>query len=202
YETRRAVFTNLTAYETAKLDVSLSTDSRGPFLGQWEREIFLNPVRDILSSTLETKWLCSEGLQLVLIGADLPILKRRLSQTEEHGRKHGYQRRLQIYAIGMFPLAKIGFETQNRVLQYSLHGRYSTLRAFRDKYHLLRMQKEKEFNPLANATFLLAFGVPMDPYNEGIKGRWQRLSEVPEQTIDLMVYVPSLQDRLLGEVRL
>jgi hypothetical protein len=51
-------------------------------------------------------------------------------------------------------------------------------------------------------TFLMAFGAPMALSNSRSRGVWHRVSDVPDRTIDLRVYVPTFCDRSREEVKI
>jgi len=85
----------------AKLDVSL-----GHILDARERKTYLNPARDLIWDLSRAIPLFEEGLKLVLLGNDVPILKQRLQHTKDYLRRSKNSRKLQIYLIGAFPILK------------------------------------------------------------------------------------------------
>lgn len=63
YETRKSLLMCLSAYDIAKLDLSLNH-----ILDKTERQIYLNPMRDLFWNVPEMNTLLQEGMQLMLLG--------------------------------------------------------------------------------------------------------------------------------------
>jgi hypothetical protein len=196
YETRRQLLQLLSAYDVAKLDMVL-----GRFLDFKEREVYLNPVRDLIWDMTELRALEANGMKLLLIGNDISALQERVQHPRRYIRKHGHSRELQIYLVGHFPVMCKTTGIRDRLISYTLSSTPSksslfqdTLQARKLKYRAIQASIGKD------AQFLMSFGACTHA-NE-FQGFWLHIPDIPDLTIDLRVYVPSFGDRLVGEVQL
>lgn len=74
YETRKALLQYLSAYDVARLDLSLNH-----ILDDYERELYLDPARDLIWNLGEAKSLMQDGIEarhpnLRKLPSDLPIV--------------------------------------------------------------------------------------------------------------------------------
>jgi hypothetical protein len=189
YEARKILLQHLSAFDAAKLDSLYS------FLSDREKELYLNPVRDLIWNLSEMDSLQGEGLRLILLGADALALQKRLQnprQFQVHNR-----RKLQIYLIGTFPFQNKNKDTIDRMVGFNIDGRLSRSCVLRDQVELRRIER---YDPSSMRPFLMGFGVAA--FRRTARGSWHRVRDVPDRTVDLWVYVPSFQDRILDEVRI
>lgn len=191
---RTAVLQYISAYDAAKLDLL-----RLLFLTSWERERYLKPIRDLVWDTDEQEALSREGMRLVLLGGAVHVLGQRLNQTRQYQAAQG-NRKLRVYLVGAFPIPSRSPDTLKRLINFSISGESSPMRALGDEYHLRHMQWA--MGPGELKTFLMAFGAPMALSSGRPRGIWHRVSDIPDRTIDLRVYVPTFCDRSREEVRI
>jgi hypothetical protein len=197
YPVRKCVLQHISAYDAAKLDLSL-----GRILTSAERKLYLNPVRDLLWNVPEMEELSREGMKLLLLGADAPALEQRLHTTKQYLEAHSNRRKLKIYLIGTFPILGKSATVLDRMVHFSITGDPSKSRTLRDQYQLRRIeQRMMASDPDAEKPFLMAFSAPVGISTKETKGLWYRVPNVPESTVDLYVYVPCLDDRTREEVR-
>jgi hypothetical protein len=189
YEARKILLQYLSAFDVAKLDSLYS------FLSNREKELYLNPVRDLIWNLPELDSLQGEGLRLILLGADALVLQKRLQNP---GQFQVYnRRRLQIYLIGTFPFQNKNTNTIDRMVGFNIDGRLSRTSVLRDQLELKRI---KRYDPDSIRPFLMGFGVAA--FRKTARGSWHHVRDVPDRTVDLRVYVPSFQDRILDEIRI
>lgn len=194
-----ALLQHLSAYDIAKLGLVLHLELRDT-----ERKRYLNPIRDLVWNIPEIEFLLAEGMKLLLFGDDVPDLSQRLQDTKKYlDRRRGNQR-LQIYLVGSFPIQGKSTTTLERMIKFSIDGGFSSgSRIFKDKVHVRKLKVMFwENSPESNISFLMAFGAPTNLHEGEAKGFWYKVSNVPDQTIDLRVYVPSLQDRVVKQVKI
>ncbi|CAN9192972.1 unnamed protein product [Alternaria alternata] len=191
---RKAVLQYISAYDAAKLALLHLL-----CLTSWERERYLKPIRDLVWDTEELEMLSREGMSLVLLGSAVHVLGQRLNQTRQYEATQG-KRKLRVYLVGAFPILSRSPEILRRLINFSISGESSPLRALGDEYHLRHMQWAMAPGELK--TFLMAFGAPMALSNSRSRGVWHRISDVPDRTIDLRVYVPTFCDRSREEVKI
>jgi hypothetical protein len=196
YEARKLLFKYLSAYDIAKLDLSLNT-----ILDNTEREIYLNPMRDLFWNLSDINVLLQEGMKLILLGKDIQDLEQRVSDTRLYLKTIRQKRRLQVYLVGSFPLQGKTAATLKGFMKFSVDGRPCKSRVFRDKIDLRRMRLQHGGNLSKNYHFLMAFGAPTNPATVEKVGFWYKVSDIPDTTVDLRVYVPCFLDRLWEEVR-
>jgi hypothetical protein len=187
YEARKVLLQYLSAFDAAKLDSLYS------FLSDREKELYLNPVRDLIWNLSEMESLQGEGLRLILLGADALALQKRIRNP---GKVHN-SRRLQIYLIGTFPFQNKNTNTIDRMLEFNIDGRLSRSSVLRDQVELERIER---YDPDSIRPFLMGFAVAA--FCKTARGSWHRVRDVPDRTVDLRVYVPSFQDRVLDEIRI
>ncbi|OAL42625.1 hypothetical protein IQ07DRAFT_466700, partial [Pyrenochaeta sp. DS3sAY3a] len=196
YEARRRILDYLSAYDAAKLDECLH------FLSKKERNEYLNPIRDIIWNVAEMNELLSKGMQMVIFGRDVPALKRRVRNTYLYLQERTKRRRLKIFLVGTFPLIVKTPEIRKRMLNFSISGNPCAWRTFTDDCQLRKTAMGMVQNSIGLKKFIMAFGVPADPFGPRSKGAWIGVPDIPDVTIDLKVYIPSFEDRYWGEVNI
>ena len=196
YDSRKTILSSLSAFDIAKLDLAL-----GHILDKTESRTYLNPVRDIIWNTSEMSDLIIEGMRLILCGNDVPLLRRRLHDTQQYIKAYGHERRLQIYLIGVFPFRRDDKNIHDRMLSFSISKVPCNDRISKDKQELnakLRVLQNSSFS--SKAPFLLSFGTTvMERIGRG-SSTWHLEPDIPDKTIDLWVYVPSYHDRFIEEI--
>jgi hypothetical protein len=191
YPVRQQILRSLSAFDVAKVDMVL-----GKFLGPEERKYYLNPIRDLVWDVNELRALEAYGLRLLLIGNDTLALQQRLQHPQHYIRKHGHSRKLQIHLVGSCPVVARTTGIRDRLINTSLFGAPSTDSALEDTIQMRRMHAKIISGGLsADTFFMLSFGA----YAE-CQGFWRHIPIVPDLTVDLRLYVPSFDDRQLGEV--
>jgi hypothetical protein len=188
---RRRILNYISAFDAAKLDSMQLCVLTRP-----ERRIYLKPLRDLVWNVPELERLSQEGMKLTLLGDSAYALEQRLHATQRYLDSHG-NGRLQVYILGTFPIFTPSTSTLDRLLGFSTTGVSNLLRSFGDKYQLRRICATT--NADAERTFLMSFSAPMRVSAK--TGKWYRVDDVPDQTVELWVYVPSFSDRLREEVR-
>jgi hypothetical protein len=196
YEARRAVFSWLSAFDIAKLDLAL-----GHILDERERTTYLNPVRDIIRNTAEMDALVKEGMELVACGSDTPLLYQRLQNTQKYLRIYGHKKRLQIYLVGMYPL-RSGPKNAlgDAILRFSINRPPDQDRILKDRQQLDRMLQNPSSSSFVPRYFLMSFGASLDGHLGHLKSGWFAEQNIPDATIDLKVYTPSYSDRSFGNI--
>ncbi|KAF1999277.1 hypothetical protein P154DRAFT_232822 [Amniculicola lignicola CBS 123094] len=116
YDTRKEVLSWLSAFDIAKLDLVLEH-----ILDQTERQVYLNPMRDIIWNKSLMNALVLEGMKLILCGDDVRLLHQRLHDTKSYLQVHGHKRRLQIYLVGLCPFPEDMEHVNDRILSFILH---------------------------------------------------------------------------------
>ncbi|KAF2182664.1 hypothetical protein K469DRAFT_495723, partial [Zopfia rhizophila CBS 207.26] len=193
YEPRKTLMQYLSAFDVAKLDLSLNH-----VLDDSERQAYLNPIRDLIWNTSEMDALIKEGMKLILLGNDVPSLQKRLNNTRKYLKRYGHERRLQIYLVGVFPIQGKTEESFERMLRFSFDGEPSKSRIIMDKRQLYTVRRTiSDNNQGLRKHFLMAFSVPAHHHN----GFWYKVPNIPDTTIDLRVYIPCFYDRMCGEIR-
>jgi hypothetical protein len=190
---RRRILNYVSAFDAAKLDSLQLCVLTGP-----ERIVYLKPIRDLVWNVSEVEWLSQEGMKLTLLGDCAYALEQRLHATQRYLESHGNSR-LKVYLLGTFPIFAPTASTLDRLVGFSTTGISSPMRSFIDKYQLRRICATTNAN--AERTFVMSFSTPTRVSVKSAKGLWYRVDDVPDQTVDLWVYVPSFRDRLLEEVR-
>jgi hypothetical protein len=193
YEARKAVFSCLSAFDIAKLDLAL-----GHILDERERKLYLSPVRDIIWDTAELDVLVKEGMELIICGRDAPLLYQRLHNTEMYLSSYGTKKRLQIYLVGMYPLHPGTEKVADAILTFSISKSPDHNRILKDRQQLNRM-----LDNLGRSfckTFLISFGVLLDSHLGHLESGWFAERDIPDPTIDLKVYAPSYCDRSFGNI--
>jgi hypothetical protein len=190
---RKRILNYISAFDAAKLDsLQLCVLTRP------EGRIYLKPLRDLVWNVPEVERLSEEGMKLTLLGDSAYALEQRLHATQRYLDSHG-NGRLQIYILGTFPIFTPTTSTLDRLVGFSTTGVSNFMRIFGDKYQLRRICAIT--NADAERTFLMSFSAPMRLSAKNGKGLWYRVDDVPDQTVELWVYVPSFNDRLREEVR-
>lgn len=184
----------LSAYDIAKLQMLLLCN-----LSRVERDKYLSPVRDLIWDIPEMKELYREGMRLVLLGHDVPALEQRLHDTKRYLKLHG-TKKLNIYLFGTFPVLHTETRVIDRLIKFSMTGYFCPMRLACDKYQLRQIQWASGL--ARDIPFLMAFGTPMRLSDKATRGLWYKVSDIPDQTIELRVYVPTFSDRLWGQVRI
>jgi hypothetical protein len=198
YDTRKEVFSWLSAFDIAKLDLLLEH-----ILDETERRTYLNPVRDIVWNRSQMNSLAMQGMKLILCGDDDPLLHQRLHDTESYLRTYGCKRRLQIYLIGIFPFPQDVADVNDSMSSFSVRKDSCTGRIWKDRRELERMFRVIRVYSLPSKTsFLMSFGTPIAKPIQPAGSTWYAESDLPESTIDLKVYVPSYSARFHGEISL
>lgn len=80
---RTRLLERLSAYDAAKLDMIF-----GQFLDTRERNLYLNPLRDLVFDLAEARALEAYGMRLLLLGNDVFALHARLQRPQHYIRKH------------------------------------------------------------------------------------------------------------------
>jgi hypothetical protein len=195
YPVRKQMLQSLSAYDIAKVGMVL-----GRFLDSGERELYLNPIRDLIWDLAEVRALEACGVRLILIGNDILALQQRLQHPQHYIRKYSHSRKLHIYLFGHCPVMTRTNETQDRLINTSLFGAPSAHSIFEDTMQIKRMRAKVTFNDLsADTIFMMSFGASTQA-NER-QGFWRRVPNVPDLTVDLRLYVPSFDDRQWEEIR-
>lgn len=195
YAARTQLLNNLSAYDVAKLDMSL-----GLFLDAREREIYLNPLRDLVFDVAEVRALEAYGMKLLLLGNDVSALQQRLKNPHHYIHGHGRKRKLQIYLIAHCPVITKTTGIRDRLLSFSLFGVSSMHGTLEDTLHMSSIEAvvlDESLDP--DAAFILSLGARPRPSER--PGSWLRVPTIPDNTIDLRVYIPSLHDRQHAEYR-
>ena len=189
YPVRVQLLQYLSAYDVARLDMLL-----GRFLDSRERELYLNPLRDLVFDVAEVRALETYGMKLLLLGNDVSALQQRLRKPHHYIHGHGRKRKLQIYLIGYCPVITKTTGIRDRLLGFSLFGAPSTHRIFEDTLHMRAIKAKILYESLEpDAAFILSLGAPAHLSER--PGSWFRVPTVPDVTVDLRVYIPSLHDR-------
>ncbi|EUC40823.1 hypothetical protein COCMIDRAFT_30303 [Bipolaris oryzae ATCC 44560] len=191
---RRRILDSVSAFDAAKL-VNLKLC----ILTAKEKEKYLKPIRDLVWDVPAVERLSREGMKLMLLGDGAYALEQRLHATERYLNSHG-NGRLTIYLLGTFPVFTPTATTLDSLVEFSTTGHSNLVRFHCDKYQLGRVRAVSDID--AKGDFLMSFSVPMQASINPIKGSWYKVDDVPDRTVDLWVYVPSLRDRLCKEVRL
>jgi hypothetical protein len=195
YPVRHQILRNLSAYDVAKVDMVL-----GNFLDSEERKSYLNPIRDLVWDVDEVRALEAHGLRLLLIGNDTSALQRRLQHPHQYIRKYGHSRKLQIYLVGSCQVVARTTEVQNRLINASFFGALSEYSVLEDTIQIRRLKYDVTLDGLrADPTFMLSFGASTQATKS--QGFWRHVPIVPDLTVDLRLYVPSFDDRQLGEIK-
>lgn len=194
YETRKELFSNLSAFDIAKLDVAL-----GHILNENEQSFYLRPVRDIIWNIPEMNSLALAGMKIVICGYDICLFYQRLYNTKKYLRIYGHRKRLQIYLFGVFPFD--AYTDAYRMLYFSISKTPYLDRVRRDEEELKKLYQTSYGGPLISSIhgFIMSFGAPIE---ERSRGLWYLETDLPDQTIDLRIYIPSYNDRYRGEVYL
>ncbi|KAF2007868.1 hypothetical protein P154DRAFT_10817 [Amniculicola lignicola CBS 123094] len=198
YDTRKEVLSWLSAFDIAKLDLVLEY-----ILDQTERQVYLNPVRDIIWNKSLMNALVLEGMKLILCGNDVPLLHQRLHDTKSYLQAHGHKRRLQIYLVGLCPFPEDMALANDRILSFSVGKDRCDDRIWNDRRELERMlQVFSVYSLSSSAGFLMSFGTPIQKLIRPSASTWYPEPDLPDRMIDLKIYVPSYSARLHGEVSL
>ena len=193
YDARKQIFSLLSAYDLAKLNLVL-----GHILNEREKLIYLNPVRDIIWDTSEMSILLDKGLKLFICGSDVPLLDLRIRDPQRYLRENGHQRRLRLYLFGYFSLVSGGEQhSWNQMLRFSISRYASPRRIIRDEQELAAIVQASRRRPFEKA-FLTSFGSAMPGFQ--LESAWHDEVDIPDKTIDLKVYTPSYHDRFLEEI--
>ena len=191
---RRRILDSVSAFDAAKL-VNLKLC----VLTAKEKEKYLKPIRDLVWDVPAVERLSREGMKLMLLGDGAHALEQRLHATERYLNSCGNER-LTIYLLGTFPVFTPTATTLDSLVEFSTTGHSNLVRFYCDKYQLGRVRAVPDTD--AKGDFLMSFSVPMQASTDPTKGSWYKVDDVPDRTVDLWVYVPSLRDRLCKEVRL
>ncbi|KAH8622817.1 hypothetical protein IG631_22566 [Alternaria alternata] len=192
--TRRTILDNVSAFEVAKL-VYLKLC----ILTSMEKARYLKPLRDLVWNVPAVEKLSRDGMNLTLLGDGAYALEQRLHETGCYLNTYG-DGRLSIYLLGTFPISAPTATTLDPLIDFSITGESSPVRAYGDKYQLGRICALTDTD--AERVFVMSFSAPMQASPNPIKGSWYKIDDVPDGTVDLWVYVPSFRDRLREEVRL
>jgi hypothetical protein len=194
YPVRKRLLQALSAYDIAKLDVVF-----GGFLPHPERQLYLNPIRDLIENTDEVQDLEAYGMKLLLFGNDVLALRQRLQHPQDYIRKHGHSRRLQVYLVGLCPVFTKTTGIRDRLLSFSLSGARDADGTSEDTIQMRLLKAEAVYGDLSPRTeFIMSLGAPYRPSKQ--RGFWLHVQAVPDPTVDLRLYVPSFLDRQRREV--
>lgn len=191
---RRRILDSVSAFDAAKL-VSLKLC----ILTAKEKEKYLRPIRDLVWDVPAVERLTQKGMKLMLLGDGAYALEQRLHATERCLNSCG-NGRLTIYLLGTFPVFMPIATTLDSLVEFRTTGHSDLVRFYCDKYQLGRVRAVSDTD--AKGDFLMSFSVPMQASTNPTKGSWYKVDDVPDRTVDLWVYVPSLRDRFCKEVRL
>jgi hypothetical protein len=195
YPVRQRILQSLSAYDVAKVDMVL-----GKFLDPDERKYYLNPIRDLIWDVDEVRALEAYGLRLLLIGNDASALHQRLQHPQDYVRKYGHSRKLRIHLVGSCPLIARNTGIRDRLINTSLFGAPSAYSVFEDTVQIRRMKAKVTYEGFSpDSIFMLSFGASTQATK--LQGLWRHVPIVPDLTVDLKLYVPSFDDRQLGEVK-
>jgi hypothetical protein len=195
YPVRQQILQSLSAYDVAKVDMVL-----GKFLDSEERKYYLNPIRDLIWDVDEARALEAYGLRLLLIGNDTSALQQRLQSPQHYILKYGHSRKLQIHLVGSCPVMAPTTEIQNKLINASFFGAPSAYSVFEDTVQMRRIKAKVTHDGLsADTIFMLSFGASTQATKR--QGFWRHVPIVPDLTVDLRLYVPSFDDRQLGEIK-
>ncbi|KAF1964750.1 hypothetical protein BU23DRAFT_425538, partial [Bimuria novae-zelandiae CBS 107.79] len=190
YDARKRILQHLSAWEIAKLNVCL-----GHVLDDRELTAYIRPFRDLFFDEKEMEYLVAEGMKLVLLGNDVPLLRKRLQDPVSYLKRGRTEKTLQIYLLGVFPVQLRNKHMLHRMLAFGIHERPDLARFDYDKVAFKAIQKRGPKEKL----FMISFGVPFTGGRIEDRGFWHRV-EAPDVFVDLKVYVPCFRDRALGEV--
>lgn len=178
----------LSAFDCAKLDNAL-----GGVLDASEKNTYIDYVRDLFWHDSSIQYLRRRGLQLLLLGKDVPVLKERLQHP---GHITFSKRRLHVYMVGLFPLHGQLTPLAHKALRTSIEPTPSMLRVRHDEYILEDMlTKSEDAFWEVERYFILSFAVPMALDRRDSRGVWHRVSRSPDELLELHTYVPSFQNR-------
>jgi hypothetical protein len=198
YDIRRTLLSSLSAYDVAKLNLSLGT-----ILDSSERQIYLNPLRDVIWDLSETRALFLNGMKILLLGEDVKLLEKRLHDTKHYLDCHGHARKLRVYMVGYFPIRGKTTDILDRMVRFSILPEPCNHRIIKDKDHLRRIHRKlMDGNEDVGESFLMSFGAPAFPLMGAESSTWYKVSHIPERTVDLRVYVPCYYDRVWPQVRI
>jgi hypothetical protein len=195
YPVRQQILQSLSAYDVAKVDMVL-----GKILDPKERKYYLNPIRDLVWDIDEVRALEAFGMRLLLIGNDASALQQRLQHPQHYIRKYGHSRKLQIRLVGSCPVIAQTAGVQDKLIKTSLFGAPSAYSIFEDTIQMRRIEAKVSHDGLSVDTiFMLSFGASTQATKR--QGFWRHIAIVPDLTVDLRLYVPSFDDRQLGEIQ-
>ncbi|KAF1965732.1 hypothetical protein BU23DRAFT_426825, partial [Bimuria novae-zelandiae CBS 107.79] len=190
YDARKRILQHLSAWEIAKLDICL-----GHVLDEREITAYIRPARDLFFNEKEMDCLVAEGMKLVLLGNDVPLLRKRLQDPVSYSTHGRIEKKLQIYLLGVFPVQLRNKHMLHRMLKFCIHERPDLARFDYDKAAFKAIQRRSSNNKL----FMISFGAPFKGGRIEDRGFWHRV-EAPDVFVDLKVYVPCFSDRAIGEV--
>jgi hypothetical protein len=189
YEPRKCILQHLSAWDVAKLDVFL-----GRVLDEQEREVYINPIRDLFYHVSKLNALLEEGMKLVFLGDDVARLKERLKYPERYAKGKHASRKLQIYLLGMFPVQLRNGHVLDKMLHFCAWGSPHPDRVNYDKASFVVIKSGR-----SNTVFMMSFGVSILGGRIEDRGFWYSAPETPDSSVSLRVYVPCFRDRMLGE---
>jgi hypothetical protein len=85
YKIQQSLLQSLSAYNVAKLNAVL-----GGFLDRREREVYLNPIQDLIWDTTELRALKAFGMRLLLIGNNTSALQEQVRHLIKYIRNQGH----------------------------------------------------------------------------------------------------------------
>lgn len=192
YPVRRQILQSLLAYDIAKLEVAT-----GGFLSPKERQLYLQPLHDLVEDIAEVRALEAYGMRLLLLGNDVSALQQRLKSPQDYIRRHNQHQKLTIYLVGLCPVFTKTTGIRDRILTSSLFGTRNAQSVFEDTNQIRRLKARVVYESLSQETmFIMSLGAS----HQQSAGFWVSAQTVPDSTIDLKLYVPSFLDRQRGEV--
>jgi hypothetical protein len=88
------------------------------------------------------------------------------------------------------------------MIKFTITGASSKCRTFRDKMQLRKIKSQiTTYSLRTDAAFIMSFGISTQIGTDN-HACWHRIDNIPDRTVDLRVYIPSLRNRLREEVRL
>jgi hypothetical protein len=118
-------------------------------------------------------------------------------------RSYSHRRKLQVYLVGRFPIEGVTTDILDRMIKFTITIASSKCRTFRDKTQLKKMKSHIiSHNLRTDATFIMSFGISTQIGSLNNRPYWHKIDDIPDRTVDLRVYNPTLYNRLKEEVRL
>ncbi|KAF2818240.1 hypothetical protein CC86DRAFT_435067 [Ophiobolus disseminans] len=194
YSVRTQLLQSLSAYDAAKLDIVFPG-----FLDPREKNLFLNPLRDLVWDVNEVRALEAYGMRLLLLGNDVMALQERLHYPRSYIKKHGHSRKLRIYLTGYCPVLAKTTQIRDRMVGFSVNSTPSAYSMFEDTVQIRNIKSRITYEGLSPDTnFTMSFGASIE--SSAHRSFWLQVPETLDATVDLRIYVPSFKDREWGKV--